>query len=58
MGQSWEVLKQDKELLIFPLISGICCALVIASFAIPMIASESYLPPDMAAEDGQAVTTQ
>ncbi len=58
MGRSWDVLKQDKELLIFPLISGICCIIVIASFTIPAIASESYLPPDVAAEEGQTVTTQ
>ncbi len=33
---SWEVLKLDKELLVFPLISGIACTLVLASFAIPL----------------------
>jgi hypothetical protein len=56
MGQSWDVLKQDKELLIFPLVSGICCLLVIASFAIPSIMTESWMPP--AAEEGeQTVTT-
>ena len=36
MVASWQVLKKDKELLIFPLISGICCLLVLASFAIPL----------------------
>ena len=36
MGASWQALKKDKELLIFPLISGICCLLVLASFAIPL----------------------
>lgn len=34
--QSWEVLKLDKELLLFPLISGISCLLVLASFAAPL----------------------
>jgi hypothetical protein len=34
--QSWEVLKLDKELLFFPLISGVSCLLVLASFAIPL----------------------
>ena len=34
--QSWEVLKLDKELLLFPLISGIACLMVLASFAIPL----------------------
>ena len=45
MGQSWDLLKQDKELLIFPLVSGICCILVIASFVIPSVVNETYLPP-------------
>jgi hypothetical protein len=55
MGDSWELLKQDKELLLFPLISGICCIIVVASFAIPMIVNESYMPP-AADETGQVET--
>ncbi|OAI50320.1 hypothetical protein AYO46_10335, partial [Betaproteobacteria bacterium SCGC AG-212-J23] len=31
--QSWRVLMLDKELLVFPLLSGIACFLVLASFA-------------------------
>lgn len=58
MGQSWDVLKQDKGLLIFPLISGICCLLVCASFIVPSILSDSWMPPEAAAEEGQTVTTQ
>lgn len=58
MSQSWEVLKKDKELLIFPLISSICCILVIASFAVPSIMNESYMPPDASAEGEQVVSTQ
>ena len=57
MGQSWEILKQDKELLVFPLLSGICCLLVIASFVIPMIASDSWMPPESSAEEGEVVET-
>jgi hypothetical protein len=34
--QSWQVLKLDKELLLFPLFSGIACLLVMASFAVPL----------------------
>ena len=34
--QSWRVLKLDKELLLFPLISGIACVFVMASFAVPL----------------------
>lgn len=33
---SWQVLKLDKELLVFPLFSGIACLLVMASFAVPL----------------------
>ena len=33
MRASWQVLKMDKKMLIFPVISGICCLLVIVSFA-------------------------
>ena len=32
-GQSWRVLMMDKALLVFPLLSGIACFLVLASFA-------------------------
>ena len=31
--QSWRVLMMDKELLVFPLLSGLACFLVLASFA-------------------------
>jgi hypothetical protein len=34
--QSWKVLMPDKELLCFPLISGVSCLAVLASFAIPL----------------------
>ncbi|QDU40951.1 hypothetical protein Mal4_53140 [Maioricimonas rarisocia] len=34
--QSWNVLKLDKELLLFPLLSGIACLMVLASFGIPL----------------------
>jgi hypothetical protein len=37
--QSLQVLKLDKELLLFPLLSGVACLLVAASFAIPLWAS-------------------
>ena len=39
MSASWQVLKKDKELLVFPLLSGICCLLVLASFAVPFLAT-------------------
>src|SRR5688572_13230854 len=34
-GQSWHVLKRDKELVLFPILSGIACLLVVASFVLP-----------------------
>lgn len=34
--QSWQVLKQDKELLWFPVFSGIAAVLVLASFVLPI----------------------
>jgi hypothetical protein len=36
MGASWQVLKQDKALVLFPLFSGISCLVVIASFTVPL----------------------
>ncbi|MHC4400469.1 MAG: DUF6159 family protein [Planctomycetota bacterium] len=41
VGQSFRVLKLDKELLLFPLISGVSCLLVLGSFALPL-ANTSY----------------
>lgn len=37
--QSWRVLMLDKELLVFPFLSGISCVLVLLSFALPVWAS-------------------
>lgn len=45
MGASWGVLRQDKELLLFPLLSGVCCLLVMASFALPVWYTGSWQPP-------------
>jgi hypothetical protein len=35
--ESWSVLRQDKELMVFPVLSSIACLLVVASFALPFI---------------------
>jgi hypothetical protein len=43
---SGEVLKQDKELLVFPLLSGIASLILIATFAAPLIAEGSWQPPE------------
>jgi len=37
--QSWHVLQEEKTLLVFPLLSGIACLLVLASFALPLWAT-------------------
>ncbi len=52
--QSWEVLKLDKELLAFPLLSGVACLLVMASFAVPIWATglADSVMNDGAAEGG------
>jgi hypothetical protein len=42
MGASFEVLKQDKELLFFPVLSSICCLLVLASFAAPIWMTKAW----------------
>ena len=38
-GSSWAVLKQDKELMVLPLISGIASLLIAASFLVPIFLS-------------------
>jgi hypothetical protein len=37
LKQSWSVLKKDKELIVFPILSGIACLLVALSFAGPFL---------------------
>jgi hypothetical protein len=40
---SWQILRVDKQLLIFPVLSGIGCLLVMLSFALPFIAHPQWL---------------
>ncbi len=35
---SWHVLREDKKLIVFPIISGLGCLLVLISFAVPLAA--------------------
>lgn len=37
MQSSWWILKQDKELLLFPVFSGIAAALILVSFLLPLL---------------------
>ncbi len=40
---SWRVLLQDKKLIVFPVLSGLACLLVLASFAAPFVARPQWL---------------
>jgi hypothetical protein len=53
-GQSWEVLKRDKSLVVFPILSGIACLLVVASFLVPLFVVPGFGAGMMAVfdEDG------
>src|SRR4051794_9954132 len=35
--EAWNVLRQDREMLMFPFLSGVCTLLVFASFLIPIL---------------------
>lgn len=37
LRDSWSVVRVDKNLLIFPVLSAVACLLVVASFALPMV---------------------
>jgi hypothetical protein len=54
MGASWRVLKKDREILVFPLLSGICCLIVLASFAFPMYTTDHWRPRSGATQAQQA----
>lgn len=45
MSSSWEVLKRNKSLMLFPLCSGIACLLILVSFAIPIFLADAWMPP-------------
>lgn len=50
MGSSWSVLMKQKKLLVFPLLSGIACLLILVSFAIPIVRANAWEPPGGDAE--------
>jgi hypothetical protein len=56
MSACWQILKQDKGLLLFPFMSGICCLLLLASFAVPLYATNHWQPPGGGAAPAQQVT--
>ena len=55
MRASWGVLQRDKRLLVFPLLSGIACLLVLASFAIPIFITGYWHPPTRQADIVQKI---
>jgi hypothetical protein len=48
--QSWSVLRLDKELMLFPIFSGVAAIVVVASFVVPF-----FLVPGMPARVSQAL---
>ena len=55
MSDCWQMLRQDKSLLLFPLLSGICCLALLASFAVPLYATGHWEPPRSDAGSSQQV---
>ena len=55
MSACWQILRQDKGLLLFPFMSGICCLLLLASFAVPLYATGHWQPPGGDAAPAQQV---
>lgn len=45
MSACWQVLKSDTKLMVFPLVSGLCCLLLLASFATPLYFTGRWEPP-------------
>jgi hypothetical protein len=43
MGSSWTILKKDKEIIVFPLLSAFFTLLVMASFALPILQDEDLM---------------
>src|SRR5262245_52132169 len=51
---SLKLLREEKSLVVFPILSGICCLLVIMSFAVPFVANPALLDfPENAQGDVQ-----
>jgi hypothetical protein len=45
MSASWQLFKEDKKILVLPLMSGLSCLAVIAAFAIPLFVTGNWRPP-------------
>lgn len=44
MGASWRMLVRDKQLIVFPILSGLALAVVIVLFAVPIVAESAAMP--------------
>jgi hypothetical protein len=55
MGMSWRILMEDKKILLFPLMSGLSCLAVAASFVIPLFVTGRWHPPGSAAHPQQMI---
>jgi len=55
MGSAWQLLWQDRKILVFPLISGLACLAVMAAFAVPLFVSGKWMPPAHEAPPAQIV---
>ena len=51
LTQSWSVLRKNKELTLFPVLSGIACLLVLISFALPFLLVPEFGKQAIAWED-------
>jgi hypothetical protein len=55
MQISWRLLVEDKKILIFPLMSGLSCLAVAASFIIPLFVTDKWRPPGADARTVQQI---
>ncbi len=55
--QSWHVLKKDKELMLFPILSSLACIIVTASFILPIFVAPDAIGPWFERLFGQKGTT-
>lgn len=55
MGMSWRILTEDKKILLYPLLSGISCLAVAATFIIPLFVTGRWHPPGTTAQPMQLV---
>jgi hypothetical protein len=50
MSVCGRILSEHKGLVLFPLISGVCCLMLLASFAVPLFLTDHWRPPGRDAE--------